>query len=353
MAGNDELTVELERALLKALRETYAHLNGTYFDWSLKPPVFRLTDASQTLGSWVSATRGLELSRRLFVEHGWGITVEVLKHEMAHQYVDEVLSIVDQSAHGPAFRDVCRRRGIDARAVGLPGATGSAELPILDKITKLLALAESAEVHEAEAAMAAARRLMLKHNIESVTETTNYVFRHVGQPTGRTPEHVRVLAMILDQHFFVEAVFVPVWRPLEGKRGSVLEVCGALENVELAEYVYAFLCRTGERLWKSYRVENNVRSNRERRTFLAGVMFGFMSKLDRETKRQASKGLVWAGDPKLRDFWRGRHPHVRTMRTTGNRRTAARDHGRAAGEQIVLHRGISRGSSGGRPKQLK
>ena len=41
-----------------------------------------------------------------------------------------------------------------------------------------------------------------------------------------------LLGAILGKHFFVEVIWVPVYRPLEQKRGSVLEVCGTqLEEV--------------------------------------------------------------------------------------------------------------------------
>ena len=56
---------------------------------------------------------------------------------------------------------------------------------------------------------------------------------------------VLILAGILSDHFFVEVIWVPVWRPLDGKRGSVLEVCGSPANLELAEYVHAFVNHTG------------------------------------------------------------------------------------------------------------
>ena len=87
---------------------------------------------------------------------------------MAHQYVHEVLGKVDESAHGPAFRELCARLGIDAGAAGVPaaGAPSADDARVLERIARLLALAESANVHEAQAAMNAAQRLMLKHNLE-------------------------------------------------------------------------------------------------------------------------------------------------------------------------------------------
>ena len=58
------------------------------------------------------------------------------------------------------------------------------------------------------------------------TPPASTAIAHLGEPTGRVGEHERLVAMILGKHFFVEAIWVPVYRPLEGKRGSVLEICG-------------------------------------------------------------------------------------------------------------------------------
>src|SRR5690606_31547415 len=150
-------------------------------------------------------------------EMSWGAVVEVLKHEMAHQYVDEVLGNCDETAHGPAFRRVCAERGIDARANGAPNAdaaeASNEERAALEKIARLLTLASSPNEHEAQAAMAAAQRLMLKYNLEvsAKTDARDYCFRHLGKPTGRVYEAPRILALILSEHFFVETIWVPVW----------------------------------------------------------------------------------------------------------------------------------------------
>ena len=56
---------------------------------------------------------------RLVTEHPWTVVLEVLRHEMAHQYVDEVLGVHDETAHGPTFQAVCEARAIDGRAAGV------------------------------------------------------------------------------------------------------------------------------------------------------------------------------------------------------------------------------------------
>jgi hypothetical protein len=347
--ARERLSVELERALMRALRSTYEEINGSFFKFRLRRPVLLLVDSDSRLGRWISDTRTLELSRGLVLTQGWGVVVEVLKHEMAHQFVDEVLGEREEAAHGPAFRALCEERGIDSSASGLPGVAQkpAGDRRLLERISRLLALAESPNEHEAQAAMAAAQRLMLKYNVESVSRAQAvYAFRHLGVPTGRVSEALRILSLILGDFFFVEAIWVPVWRPLEGKRGSVLEVCGSLENLELAEYAYAFLTHTSERLWLDYKSREGIRRNAERRTFVAGVMAGFRDKLEKERKVHQKEGLVWVGDADLTHFFRARHPRVRWARYGAGERSDAYRHGREAGQKIVLHRGVSQGPSG-------
>src|SRR5206468_1286250 len=139
--------------------------------------------------------RTLELARALVLEQPWGVVREVCKHEMAHQFVDEVLGIRDESAHGPAFEALCRQHGIDASASGLPVASGAAAgSVVLRRIARLLALATSPNVHEAEAAMQQARRLMLEHNIDAAAAQARegFAFRHVGAPRRRIDAHEQV-----------------------------------------------------------------------------------------------------------------------------------------------------------------
>jgi hypothetical protein len=342
------LSVELERAALRALAEAWAQINSSHFKGSLRRPVFALSDAPGRLGRWVAEHRTIEVARRALTEHGWGVVVEVLKHEIAHQWVDEALGATDEAAHGPAFQRVCAEHGFDARASGAPSAAAAnGEHRVLERVAKLLALAESANVHEAQAAMNAAQRLMLKYNLETIASgrTSPYGFRHLGRATGRVSESECILGSILGEHFFVDAIWVPVWRPLEGKRGSVLEVCGTAENLELAEYVHAFLSTTAERLWREYQRAQGIRKNARRRTFLAGVMAGFRDKLEAQQKSDSAHGLVWVGDRDLDAYFRRRHPRVRMTRYAARPRPAAYAHGREAGRRIVLHRGVSSGPS--------
>jgi predicted SprT family Zn-dependent metalloprotease len=347
-----QLTAEMEAAVVRELRAAWRQLNEAYFRGGLTMPTLELVPSRATLGRWVAGTRTLEISRPLVVEQPWGAVIEVLKHEMAHQYVYEVLGETSEAPHGRAFREACERLGVDPRASGVPAASpANGETKVVERIARLLALAESPNRHEAEAAMAAAQRLMLKHNLDAVGATTpqDYRFMHLGRPTGRVGEHERIVAMILGKHFFVEAIWVPVYRPVEQKRGSVLEVCGARSNLATAEYVHGFLHETAERLWRDHKRARAVPSDRDRRAYLAGVMTGFADTLVRQDTQSRKEGLVWLKDADLGRYFRRRHPHVRHVRHTGHRRTDAWADGRVAGHGIVLHRAVTAGTPvGGR-----
>ena len=170
----------MDSATLRELARWWAEINESQFEGAMRPPSLLLDEASRRLGCWESGTRTLHLSERLVRNRPWQVVIEVLRHEMAHQYVDEVLRVRDETAHGPAFRKVCAERSIDARAVGSPVAPENSD--VMRKIEGLLALAESDNEFEAKSAMSAAHRLLRKHNIRlSDTPAPDaYGFRQVG-----------------------------------------------------------------------------------------------------------------------------------------------------------------------------
>ncbi|MEM9694570.1 MAG: SprT-like domain-containing protein [Myxococcota bacterium] len=350
------LTAELEASLLRELMRTWHEVNHGRFHGALHPPSMRLNDTSTYLGRWNHEHRTIEVSRPLVLERPWHAVVEVLKHEMAHQYAHEVLRAFDETAHGAAFQRVCRRFGIDAAASGEPAAADPRRNKLIERVEDLLRLAQSDNPHEAENAAAAAHKIMLKHNISLVEgepgARKNYAVRTVGEPKGRTSEAEHILAGILTRHFFVQGIWVPAYRPRDGKRGSVLELCGTPENLELAAYVHGFLLDAGERLWTDYKRAHGIRRNRERRRFIAGVMEGFRERLQREQAHHEERGLVWRGDPALQAFYRERHPHVRAVRLQGHGLNQTRQQGREAGRNLVLQRGIKSEASPSRGRAL-
>lgn len=345
-----ELSALLEAALVRELRRVYARENELHFRSKLRPPVLVLVDTTSRLGQWIGATRTLELSRTLVLDRPWLEVTGVLAHEMAHQYVDEVLGVRDEPPHGPTFSRVCAERGIDARAAGAPVPSaddGDARSRTSERIRKLLALAGSDNQHEAELAMKKAHELMLRHNIEQIASDVAYEVRHVGEPHRRAnPVELEVMGLI-SQHFFVEVIRVPIYVPRTATHAYAFEVIGTPDNVAMAVHVHAFLLATAERLWQENRGDRRVKSGRDRHAYQCGVIRGFNDKLvgDRKTLAQA-EGLVWVGDGNLEDYFRKRHPRI-TRRRRRARLSGAHVAGREAGRNVVLHKPMTETGRGG------
>lgn len=349
----EALSRNLANATLRALRGSYDEFNASLFGSQLKAPTFSLIASRSELGRWDPSLRAIEISEPMLLEQGWAAAIEVLKHEMAHQFVHEALGRGDAPAHGALFQQVCQERGIDGRAAGVV-TTSTAEHPALERIRKLLSLAQSSNEHEAQSATRVAQRLMLRHNIDqlSTERGDGYTSRQLGRTTGRTSEAERILGTLLQDHFFVDVIWVYGFRPQDGIHGRAMEVCGRQENVELAHYVYDFVSATAERLWKQHRAEAKLTGNADRRAYVAGVMTGFRDQLNRQKESQVESGLIWLGDPGLSAYFERRHPSVSRRNYYERSSGPAREHGRRAGRAIVLHRGVGSSPSGGVAGQL-
>jgi hypothetical protein len=351
-----ELSSLLEAALVRELQRIYDRQNEQHFARALKHPVLLLSDSTKRLGQWISKTRTLELSRTLVLERPWLEVTSVLEHEMAHQYVEEVLRVTGEAPHGPTFTRVCIERGIDARAAGAPVPSTGAdpqEDRVLGRIRKLLALAGSENQHEAELAMKKAHELMLRHNIEQAAVPQSYEVRHLGAPHKRaTPAELEIMG-IISEFFFVEVIRVPVFQVQTGTHASTFEIMGSRENVEMAEHVHAFLLATAERLWQENRADRRVKSGRDRQAYQAGVIRGFRDKLVADRSQLAqTEGLVWVGDSQLDTFFRARYPRI-TRRRRQVRYSGAHAAGREAGRTVVLHKPVTGGEASGRRLLLR
>ena len=338
----------MDAALLRELARWWADINQSQFEGAMRPPSLCLDETSRRLGCWKRDERTLSLATRLVIEHPWTVVLEVLRHEMAHQYVDEVLGVHDETAHGPTFQAVCEARAIDGRATGTL-EVDDAHAATMRRVSRLLALADSDNQHEATSAMNAAHRLMRKHNVTLTAggqAVPRYRFMELGEVRGRTPAHEKILAGILGQHFFVQPIWVVAFVPKTGRRGRVLEVCGRPENLQMAVYAHGFLLETCERLWSRHKRERGIHSNKDRRRFYSGVMIGFNERLSTVAEEAEETGLVWVGDADLDAWTARRHPHLRRSRRTRMSVDGAWHEGRAQGKKVVLRRPIEQKGKG-------
>ncbi|MHC4140248.1 MAG: SprT-like domain-containing protein, partial [Planctomycetota bacterium] len=311
----------LKTAWVRQLKADWKTANYHYFEDSMRLPNLELSSSTDVLGKWEGGFhRRLSISIVLINNYKWEYVQEVLYHEMAHQYVEEVLGIRDSLPHGEAFKRVCLENSIDPTATGdiqswvekrnNTSSVSSENHKILDKVHKLLALAQSPNEHEAQNAMTKAHEFLLKHNLSLLDMQTewNYIYKQIGEVERRNPIK-SIISAIISKFFFVEAIWTFGYdQQYENRSGQVLEIYGTPENVEMAEYIYDYLQNISELLWAEYKKREKISGNRHRRTFIYGLLDGFYNKLDSRFIENQSKKLVWKGDPRLKEFYRRRNP---------------------------------------------
>lgn len=331
----------LHRAWIAEISRVWHEFNRRHLHGTLRPPVFQIDRGHARLGHWQRETRTLSLAHDHLIGHRWDDVLHTLKHEMAHQYVDEALG-GDARPHGARFARACALLEISADASGAPRPPeDDPAAKILRRIQKLLALATSANRHEAEAAMAAANTLLLRYNLELPQDAPRpgYRARSLGKSAAAIPLERKLVSAILGEFFFVECIWVTTYNARRGRHERILEVLGTPENLEMADFVHDFLHAACERLWDQARREMSLPASR-RREFVAGVLTGFRDKLRSERAHNEEQGLVWLGDADLERFLRSRHPSVSALGGAAVRHGQAHAAGRAAGEGLTLQRPV-------------
>ena len=341
-----EVVTELQRSWVRKLYAWWRHYNEEYLDGALVLPLIELGGEGAVLGSWDTTHRRLRIAAGHIAADPWLRVMDTLRHEMAHQYVAEVLQAADESPHGEAFRRACKKLRCQpaARAVGTSKRDESDQL--LQRLQKVLSLTDSCNEHEAETAVKKARLLLLKYNIDVVELDRERSFGHrcLGSIKGRRASYELWLAAILQEFFFVETLWVRTYRAQEDKAGTVLEIYGTPANLDMAAYVYDYLSGLIERLWSDYKCRQRLAANRERQRYWAGILEGFHHKL-REQERAmggspAEAVLVWRGDDRLRAYYRHINPRVCTRYGAGVADSAAYRDGLEEGQKVQIHRPV-------------
>lgn len=362
-------TIDFENIVLSELNRSW-HSYVLKFKWNnsgITAPQFRITEAHvDHWAQWVPTKREMHFSRHLVTNRPWNEVLEVLKHEMAHQYVSEVLKVTGEAPHGPAFKSVCKQFHIDAAVRGTPGADKlTTTNHIVEKIQNLLkkTVENGASEEEAQAAASIAHNMMLKYNIDlqEKNEELGYTVRFLGGVTGRIQGYMSELASLISKFYFVEVIWMSSYDPRTKKKGHELEISGTEENVEVAEYVYDFIAKAAVETWDNKLKDKNFKFNLHkefsrnfgysstapqsiqgfitsaRTNFLIGFVRGFREQLKQAEAKETAAGLVLRKDPNLEAFYHTRHPHIHNIKRGGGFNNAGmRNQGFAEGQALKI-----------------
>ena len=365
----DEIRRNLTRIWTEQLYREFDNI-CFHFSVKLKKPLIQISDFKSRWGQWDPNLRLISLSRALITGYAWDVVLEILKHEMAHQIVNEVFYLSDHT-HGDDFQRACQMLGVTSWAAKAGGDLEQ-EIPtwkdrlltndeerLLQKAEKLLALATSSNEHEALLAMSKVRELYEKYNLEQIRLRTSRQHVHViiNSKKRRLAPHHSMIAGILINHFFVEVVFASLYDASSCTEYKTLEIIGTRENVQMAEYVFHFLQNNLQQLWHAYQARTHV-SHKSRSSFFLGILAGFDEKLAQERQVKAepaahalvteNRRMLMEARSELKDFVHFRHPKLVTRswsRTTRDR--GAFELGKKEGARLNLNRPMASGGSGG------
>lgn len=326
----------------------------------LRPPILSINMDTKKMGSWSPVDRTLTLSHFLIVKYPWATTLQVLKHEIAHQICSEIHQR-DDLGHGPLFRKACTGIGLDAvfhrssadLAEGLhtmpSGSTSTRQgRHIIDKARRLMALGASDNEHEAAMAVRRATELLARHRLDfdALAEEAQLEHRTINTGIQTLPAHRRTICAILEACFSVRVICASLYDPHKNVSLRTIELMGREEQVAIAEHCYHFLENRLQTLWSTNRSSLTGSGRIAKKSYYLGLLAGFRQTLERsQTTGPADLSSPADSDlPALREqqalenFVAFHFPRLRTIRRQGGAfHNAAYQEAIAAGRELTLH----------------
>jgi hypothetical protein len=332
----------------------------------LIPPVIEITEATRTYGSWRAETRTLCISCHLICQYSWDVTINVLKHEMAHQICSEIFQN-DGPPHDRDFIRACDllglppeycRAGIDFSSILADNSSESQEKTsrkkTLEKIKKLLAMTGSNNEHEALAALQMAGRIMEKYGLDGSAEpeSEKVSYRIINTNRKRIEGYQRHIVSILSRYFNVKLICSRLYDPSANEVHKTYEIFGLNENVEIAEHCFHFLENRLAYLWQHNRKGFAGSGRNARKSYYLGILHGFSEKLQVKEHHEIRPGktggtcrtpalaahpLSVDNDQMVQECIRRRYPRLRTLKSSRqNVSPLVYNEGKAAGKEIIL-----------------
>ena len=311
------------------------------------PIVLVAIDDRDRLGYFNADNCAIAVNKSLMYTAKERVIKDLLRHELAHYFTFiERGAAADHTAHGPEFRAICdkyqlpervRLATADVRAENEAIVGDLASEEVINKVRKLMSLAESDNENEAALATLRANELMVKHNLDSLATLggageIEYCVKLVI-PSKRSSPRLSAIARILEE-FFVY--------PVQASGG--LEVTGTRSNVENAEYIAHYLNRELAAIWKRARSGN--RRLREK-SFMSALATSYKEKL------MNARGRLPVSDQKAlvrlnQELERAGHGvYGGALRSSSSSYQLCREsaqHGSEAGSKLDIRRGV--GTSG-------
>lgn len=352
---NKHLYIPLSPLLIKSWIAALKHdLRLILFQYKIKtpPPSIIIDQSLKRWGQWQPRTRTILLSQHLLLHFSWDSVIETLKHELAHMITDDSILQGSEPPHGHTFKNTCKMLGISSKASASDADMGipldarnekSLESPLVTRMKKLLALSESSNENEAFVAMKKVNEMILKYNLEpSLSEEhLSYEYRQIGEKKLRRSLQETIICNLLKDFFFVDYLIIPSYLAQSGKPITQIEILGLPENLDMAEYVFYYLLKQTELLWKKHQAKNYIKGKSEKKSYQTGLLEGFRSTLETSFPQRHQHALVQLQEKELQEFVQFRHPRIRHTKKAGGLFHASTYHqGKHDGQLIKINKPI-------------
>ena len=233
----------------------------------LTTPIINISSGKKTVGFWSNKNKTLSISSHLIKNEVWDIVLEVLKHEMAHQYVSEFYDNADR--HGKYFKKACKILGVhpafvagsreyDKNLQEFKGELSADAQKMLKKVEKLMALGQSNNEAEAQSASRKANYLLNKYNLQQTnTKDDNPKIKYltICHKKKRIESIQRAILSILRNYYYVDCLTSNTYHAGDDAVYKNIVLVGRKESLKVAQYVYHFLFDTGQTLWQDFKKE--------------------------------------------------------------------------------------------------
>ncbi len=284
------------------------------------------------------------LNKKLFLLSDPEIVRNILRHELVHFYQHLFDKSQSPTAHHDAhFRELCLRFFKDEQ-IGKAAQSwdemllddpNSKKEKILEKVKKLLALADSSNPHEAEVALKKVNQLILEHNLKSISPEQEYIDIYLKRicQTKRFSPKLQSIREILDL-FQVRSVLN------HGMDCCYLEIIGSSENIKIAEYIFHFLQQEFEHLWEREKKSQKLKGQLAKNSFFRGLAEGFKTQITLSQSQMNSRALIVSEKALDLGVKKLVYPRLRFTHSHFKEDSHARQQGRMRGEELKIRRAL-------------
>jgi hypothetical protein len=255
------------------------------YEVNLKTPIINISSGKKILGLWSDKNKTLSISSHLIKTEIWDIVLEVLKHEMAHQYVSEFYNNADK--HGKCFKKACKILGVhpafvagskdyDKNLQEFKGELPANAQKMLKKVEKLIALGKSGNEAEAQSASRKANYLLNKYNLQQINikdDNPDIKYLTICHKKKCIKSIQRAILSVLRNYYYVNCLTSNTYHAQNDTVYKSIVLVGQRESLKVAEYAYHFLLDTNQTLWQDFKKKNNAKRG-ERISFDMGFIAG-------------------------------------------------------------------------------